>query len=860
MSLKDEVHPLPECLAGLSAQGEAEKEVVAVVRAIESQAAEAVRDLALAELELPAGAEAVTSKLIPLLEWSRLSYDKADDQVLPRGCRHPGVEPVPPIIDNRARGAVPCKQTYRLLCVPPSPCPRSSQDEEAPHAEGGGGSNNLAATTQEIDTHAAERRGTGGERSKGTTHRGVPSGTTGGTHREIDNHNGGGGHDQGDGRTWPDGEGGEDGEIMELLTKLSDGDPHGGEEVLAGAGGIGDAIARGRRQEERIFLEGLRRRKEARQRELADARDRLERADKEAKEKEERMMKELKGREWVWGPDGEVLVLDVTPPEKIPGRVIPRIGVRDCVAPSTAGAGCSVGTDAAPSSWKPHSGAAESVQTLGGGGNSEASKGRPQDEPVKEGVGGGSGSAGGAAGGAKEGGVQKAGRGRRPARNGGAAARRKRESRSEQEQRFFEVSATTQPPLVDSLDLQAGVCVKEGSDERQGPAFEEDRKHFSRREPSTREPLLKELPLPLAVGSVSDDGETSSVRARGGRSLDPQPDRRRPSHGDPLSPPATYPTRSASIGSRPGRDKRGSPGRGSLVDRVKTFDPLSGAMRLEPVGVGTRESGGRHRGRRLVVPGEVEPEGFGVGVDDDAENDPHWRLFKEGGNVGGGAGGGRGFTPVPPPPLPRKRRSRQRPGVLAKPELRRPRDRGTRLPIPTVARKHLPPPPVGETMGHGLSPSRDRGPGGSASGFGNDAGGGPSPPGSHLSHHDNSRSVAGRKRRGRGSGSGDGGEDGGENARNTLPRKGGVGGRGRGGENEFPALPLSGQHRQQDFRSPPPVKEDGGVMSGEGGGGGAGGGGGRKGRRRGSGSVTRMGWVRAQRSQGSLQELLRATS
>lgn len=32
MPLKDEVPPLPECLAGLGAQDEAEKEVVAVVR------------------------------------------------------------------------------------------------------------------------------------------------------------------------------------------------------------------------------------------------------------------------------------------------------------------------------------------------------------------------------------------------------------------------------------------------------------------------------------------------------------------------------------------------------------------------------------------------------------------------------------------------------------------------------------------------------------------------------------------------------------------------------------------------------------------------------------------------------------
>ena len=50
-------------------------------RAIEDQAAEAVRDLALAELELPVGAEVATSKLIPLLEWSTLAYDKLNDQV-----------------------------------------------------------------------------------------------------------------------------------------------------------------------------------------------------------------------------------------------------------------------------------------------------------------------------------------------------------------------------------------------------------------------------------------------------------------------------------------------------------------------------------------------------------------------------------------------------------------------------------------------------------------------------------------------------------------------------------------------------------------------------------------------------------
>lgn len=90
--------------------------------------------------------------------------------------------------------------------------------------------------------------------------------------------------------------------------------------------------------------------------------------------------------------------------------------------------------------------------------------------------------------------------------------------------------------------------------------------------------------------------------------------RRRPSHDDPLSPPATYPLRSASIGSGVGREKHESPGRNSLVDRVKTLDPVSGATRLEPVRSGVGRSGGHHRGRRLVAPGGgAEPEGFGVG-------------------------------------------------------------------------------------------------------------------------------------------------------------------------------------------------------------------------------------------------------
>lgn len=51
---------------------------------IEHQAAEAVRSLALAELDFPAGAAAVTAKLVPLLQWSTLVYDQAKNNEVPR--------------------------------------------------------------------------------------------------------------------------------------------------------------------------------------------------------------------------------------------------------------------------------------------------------------------------------------------------------------------------------------------------------------------------------------------------------------------------------------------------------------------------------------------------------------------------------------------------------------------------------------------------------------------------------------------------------------------------------------------------------------------------------------------------------
>ncbi|CAM9126669.1 unnamed protein product [Ectocarpus sp. 6 AP-2014] len=823
MSL-DHESSLPKCLAGLSAHLQAEKEVIAVVRAIEDQAAEAVRDLALAELELPAGAAAVTAKLVPLLQWNKPSYDQASEQS-PPGCHEPEPEPIPPSIDNWARGVVPCKNVSWVPGKLPSPSPRGDQEEEEPALRGG---EEQDSSKMPVSNDNAGRRES---KDKDATSRAAKYGADCNAARNRDDD---------DGRAW--GGGNEEGEDIGLLRLFSE-EGHGlGDEKLAGAGGIGDAIGRGRQHEEKAFLESLRRREEARIQEKAQARERLERIDKENRAKEEKMKKELKGRAWVWGPNGEVIILNVVPPEKIPARVMPRIGVRDR---SADGGGSDVTGNTSPLRGGPHTKVAPALTREGG--DSKASKGG-QVGSGKNDTDGGGGSGGGGEGERRA--KDNGGRGRRTKRNDGAAASRRRKgSRSE---RFFEMSATTQPPLVDTLDLQAGVCVQQGGDEKQGPAFEEDHKHPPRRDllprgPLPREPSLAQAPTPVSIG------DATSVSAREGRSLDP-PRGRRPSHGDPLSPPATHPLRSASIGSGSGRracHHRASSNRDSVVNRVKTLDPLSGGKRIEAGGTGARGGGGvgHHRGRRLVVPGGAEPEGFGVGSDDDAEDDPHLRLFKEGGNIGGGGGGGGGFKPVPPPPLPRKRGSKQRRGVLAKPELRRPRDRGTQPPIPTVTRKHLPPPPLGETMGHGLSPPRDRGLGETLL---SDAGG-PSSPGSYAARHGNTNnsdskfkrgrevlaahpadSGVGRKRKSGGGGAGGGSSE--------WPHR--MEGRERGGGKELPALP--GQKKQQAFLPSSPGEGDGGDADGEDGGG-------RKARRR--GSTSRMGWISSRRSKGTLQEL-----
>lgn len=127
-------------------------------------------------------------------------------------------------------------------------------------------------------------------------------------------------------------------------------------------------------------------------------------------------------------------MLDVVPPEKIPGRVVPRVGVRDSAAGSTCGDGHSIGIDATLSSRREPVGVTSALQKAGGG-----------DPRVSKGTKGGGSSGTGSAVGGQGGGAETVGRGRRGSRRSRAGARKKKASRSE---RFFEVSATTQVKIL----------------------------------------------------------------------------------------------------------------------------------------------------------------------------------------------------------------------------------------------------------------------------------------------------------------------------------------------------------------------------------------------------------------------------
>lgn len=148
----------------------------------------------------------------------------------------------------------------------------------------------------------------------------------------------------------------------------------------------------------------------------------------------------------------QIIVLDVVPPEKMPTRVVPRIGVRDrAAAPAaaqTSGSRKAIGTDAATSSSrKGHGGGGgggtvDSAQALGGdgGGDTKCSSEGVQEERDRKGVGGGGGGRNGGEG-TKGEGVKMGGRVGRAARRGGGGARRRGDGSPE---RFFEVSATSQ--------------------------------------------------------------------------------------------------------------------------------------------------------------------------------------------------------------------------------------------------------------------------------------------------------------------------------------------------------------------------------------------------------------------------------
>lgn len=194
------------------------------------------------------------------------------------------------------------------------------------------------------------------------------------------------------------------------------------------------------------------------------------------------------------------------------------------------------------------------------------------------------------------------------------------------------------------------------------------------------------------------------------------------------------------------------------------------------------------------------------------------------------------------------------------PRLALPKDRGARVPISTVARKHLPPPPVGETMGHGLSPPRDRGLA-RANMNGHEDGDWLSSPGRNLGRSNNDGDNSTKDRSSTKSFARDAAAPGSATARGvgrkrasgggglsepTAPRKRG-GGRGSG--KGFPALPGL---KEAFLSSPPPGGAAGGGTHRDDGVGGM-----RKGARR--GSAQRMGWINGRPSHGTLQELLLAT-
>lgn len=154
----------------------------------------------------------------------------------PPGCHEPEPEPIPPSIDNWARGVVPCKHVSWVPGKPPSP--RGDQEEEERALEGG---EEQESSKMPVSNDHTGRRGS---KNKVATSRGA---------KDVGDGNAARNRDDDDGRAWGDGT--EEGEDIGLLCLFSE-EGHGlGDEKLAGAGGIGDAIGRGRQHDERAFLE-----------------------------------------------------------------------------------------------------------------------------------------------------------------------------------------------------------------------------------------------------------------------------------------------------------------------------------------------------------------------------------------------------------------------------------------------------------------------------------------------------------------------------------------------------------------------------------------------------------------------------
>lgn len=181
---------------------------------------------------MPSPSNSMQNKLMP---------SPSSTQTLPGGCHRPEPEPVAPAIDSWARGRIPCRVPVYVSGAPPSPGTlEATEDPLLPVDRAQGSINNntrWAADATGIEMSRLPHGGVSGVRGRGD---GGDEAALGAEYEPGDG---------ADGRVW--GGGDEDGEEVGL-TILPENEEV---ELAGGCCGIGDAVGRGRRQEERNFLE-----------------------------------------------------------------------------------------------------------------------------------------------------------------------------------------------------------------------------------------------------------------------------------------------------------------------------------------------------------------------------------------------------------------------------------------------------------------------------------------------------------------------------------------------------------------------------------------------------------------------------